>query len=275
MPRLTALLLTATALLAGCATVPANTPSAETGVDWVHNIQASCSNRPGEDLLAASIDDPSDLEFVRRVSAIETTLTRRPLVAGNQVMLLEDGPTTHTAQLDAIRDAQHHIHMDIYILTDNELGETYRELLKNKARSGVKVRIIYDSIGAFSISSSYINDMKDAGVRMHEYNALNPIKNPRIWRINRRDHRKMLIVDGKVAFTGGINITDEYNHEPGEVSEEGLAGWRDTHIRIEGPAVAEFQRLFISNWEREEDQIKVSRSTGRNCRIRATTWSGW
>lgn len=246
-------------LLASCASVPDNTDFRDSGVDWVHNIEASCSIQPERDELADSVgDDPSDLQFAKRISAIETTLTRRPLVAGNSITLLEDGPTTHAAQFKAIKEAQHHIHMDIYIFTDDDLGADYRQLLKNKARSGVKVRVIYDSIGAFSTSSSFINDLEDAGVDLHEYNSVNPLKNPRIWRINRRDHRKMLIVDGNTAFTGGINITDEYKQEAGESDDDGIEGWRDTHIRVQGPAVAEFQRLFISNWESFEGPIDVS-----------------
>lgn len=267
-------------LVTGCASVPAGSDIPESGVDWVHNIQAGCSIQPEKDVLAESVDDPRDLDFVRRISAIETTLTRRPLVAGNRITLLEDGPLTHAAQLDAIDDAQHHIHMDIYILTDDELGNAYRDLLIKKARAGVKVRIIYDSIGTFSAGWSFLNDLKNAGVEMHEFNTVNPLKDFRVWRINRRDHRKMLIVDGRIAFTGGINITNEYAREAGVKNENGVEGWRDTHIQLEGPAVAEFQRLFITNWEQYEDQIEVSphywprlKNTGHNL-VRVVTNHG-
>ena len=252
------LALASLALSAACAAPPSSRPEAAAGADWIIAMQQSCQAQPAEEVLRAAIEDPVDLQFVRRVSAIEATLTRRPLLAGNKVSLLIDGPETHRAQLAAIETAQHHIHLEIYILTDDSVGEAYAALLKQKARDGVQVRLLYDGIGGLGAGYGFLSELRAAGVDIHEYNSLNPIKNPLIWRFNRRDHRKLLVVDGRIAFTGGINITDEYLHEAGESEGEAPEGWRDTHIQIEGPAVAELQSLFFKNWQDAEGDIPVS-----------------
>lgn len=244
-------------LITACATPPTANSIPERGVDWISALDQSCSNRPTNEVLQDSIGNQNDISFIRRVSSIETALTGRPLVAGNEVTLLIDGPATHNAQLEAIRNAQHHIHMDMYIFTDDELGNQYRQALTERAKAGVQVRIVYDSIGSLTNNPFFLRGMKSDGVQLHEYHSVNPLLEPRIWRINRRNHRKMLIIDGQTAFTGGINIMDEY--QQASAAEEGQAplltpGWRDTHIKIEGPAVAEFQRLFLRHWEKKRGQ---------------------
>lgn len=201
-----------------------------------------------------------DYAFIEEVSRIEAAVARRPLIGGNRVRLLKDGPATHRAQLEAIARARHHVHLDIYLLTDDELGQRYAELLTRKARAGVKVRLIVDGLGGMGAGEDYRRRLQAAGVELREFRSVSPWKDPRVWRMTRRNHRKILLVDGRVAFTGGINITDDY---AGSSSSSGLSlrgssggssgsrsarGWRDTQVGIEGPAVAEFQRLFLHWW---------------------------
>lgn len=209
--------------------------------------------------LRAAVGD-GDYAFIEEVSRIEAAVARRPLIGGNRVRLLKDGPATHRAQLEAIARARHHVHLDIYLLTDDELGQRYAELLTRKARAGVKVRLIVDGLGGMGAGEDYRRRLQEAGVEIREFRSVSPLKDPRVWRMTRRNHRKILVVDGRVAFTGGINITDDY---AGSSSSSGLSlsgssggssgsrsarGWRDTQVGIEGPAVAEFQRLFLHWW---------------------------
>ena len=222
---------------------------------------AACAAPIPEKLLERAAPDEADRKFVRRINLLETALTGRPLVAGNQVTLLLDGPITHRAQLAAINAARHHVHLNAYIITDDKIGQKYSAALIDRARKGVKVRVMFDSIGGVDSGTPFRQELRDAGVELHEYAPINPLKDPievlRL-RVSNRDHRKLLIVDGRIAFTGGIGISDEYRRSSMPSAGGSPAGWRDTHVQIEGPAVAEFQRLFIESWEREEARLPPS-----------------
>ena len=240
-------MLTLCALLHACAGLPGRaSPPAPNA--WVQAMALQCEALPANDALAAAVG-PEHLDFAREVAAVGTAITGRPLVGGNRIELLIDGPATHTAQLAAIAAAQHHVHLEIYILTDDNVGRSYRDVLIERAQAGVIVRLIYDGLGGIGTGYPYLNDLRRAGVQIHEYNAINPLKNPQLWRLNRRNHRKILVVDGQVAFTGGINITDEYAEASAPAEPGSEPGWRDTHVRITGPAVADFQRLFFGSWQ--------------------------
>ena len=276
---LTALLL----LLAGCATVrPAQI---RPGSNWIRVADAACAPKgvapsPDAVLRDAVRQDIPAYEYARQVGAAETALTRRPALAGNQVTLLVDGPAAHAAQLDAIRHARHHIHLDVYIITDEKIGQEYAEALAERARAGVKVRLMFDAIGGAGAGDAFRQKLADAGVEIFEFNST---ADPRIWRINRRSHRKLLVVDGQVAFTGGVNIMDQYAEASPSAQHRGSshaansggsagsssgggktaktatqAGWRDTHIKVEGPAVASFQRAFLDAWEAGKGEIDLS-----------------
>ncbi len=222
---------------------------------------AGASERPAirSAQLRAAVGD-GDYAFIEEVSRIESAVARRPLIGGNRVRLLKDGPETHRAQLEAIARARHHIHLDVYLLTDDELGQRYAELLTRKARAGVKVRLIVDGLGGMGAGEAYRRRLQEAGVEIREFHSVSPLKDPRVWRMTRRNHRKILVVDGRSAFTGGINITDDYSGSPsasgsrlsgssgGSSGSRSAHGWRDTQVGIEGPAVAEFQRLFLYWW---------------------------
>jgi cardiolipin synthase len=189
-------------------------------------------------------------ESVRVLDEVIERLTDAPLYRDNAVELLLDGPETHAAMLDAILSAERHVHLETYIFADDEVGTEFADALAEKARAGVAVRVIYDSIGSRTASGDFWAELEQAGVVVRTFNPADPIEDQNPFDIDTRDHRKLLIVDGRVAFTGGINIDRNYVHPSDAVGgSSSSSGWRDTHIRIEGPAVAAFQQLFVGLWE--------------------------
>ena len=231
----------------------------------------SCKGCPDERELARAAGTPEQFEFVRRVNALEFALTGRPLSGGNHVELLRDGPATHDAQLAAIARARHHVHLITYIMTDDKLAKDYLRALQDRRKAGVEVRLMFDSVGGRTVGAPFRDALERAGIEVREYGPVNPAKNGE-WSLTRRHHRKLLIVDGRVAFTGGINISDEYRAaSSGHASppagngakspdiDDKTGGWRDTHVRIEGPGVAEFQRMFFESWQPEGTPLPSGR----------------
>ncbi len=195
-------------------------------------------------LRSAKIDLP---ELV----ALEEAATGSPLIAGNKLTLLNDGPQTMSAMMTAIKTAKDHVNLETYIFGDEGLGEEFADLLIQKQREGVQINVIYDSIGSIKTKPEFFQRLRDGGVNLLEYNPVNPFKRMISWRLNNRDHRKILIVDGMIAFTGGINITDDYSSSSlfrSRSRSRSNLGWRDTHIQVEGPAVASLQWLFMQTW---------------------------
>lgn len=175
-----------------------------------------------------------------------------PLSAGNRITPLIDGPAAFAAMDRAVAAARHSVNVETYIFSDDSLGRSFATLLMEKARAGVIVRLIYDAIGSRDTPGSLFDEMRAAGVQVAEFRPLNLIKTLP-WRYHNRDHRKLLVIDDRLAFTGGLNISGAYSvsstSRPGP--ELGLtAAWRDTHVQIEGPAVAQFQAIFFETWER-------------------------
>ena len=164
-----------------------------------------------------------------------------PLSGSNQVKLLVNGEEKFPELMKAISMAKHHVHMEYYIYEYDQTGTELIELLIKKANEGVKVRFIYDDFGSPSIKRRMEKRMREAGIeiypfyKVHFYILAN--------RINYRNHRKIVVVDGFTGFTGGINISDRYANRP-----DSRMFWRDTHIRIDGPAVYYLQYLFIADW---------------------------
>lgn len=150
---------------------------------------------------------------------------------------------------EAISAARDHVNIHTYILDDGEIGERLGRLLAAKVREGVKVHVMYDSVGSISTSKAYFERLREAGVRVCEFN---PVK--RVDKVNNRNHRKITVVDGRTAFTGGINISETYASSSrlarrGQDKEaDRKRGWRDTHVAVEGPVVAQFQRVFLDDW---------------------------
>lgn len=203
--------------------------------------------------------DPADL--LQRHLAFERMFNSdRPLVAGNRATLLLNGPATYQAMLAAIATARDHVHLETYIFDGDEIGMRFADALIERQRAGVQVALIFDSVGSMATARSFFERMSGTGIAVLEFNPLNPLSgHRRSWTFNHRDHRKLLIVDGELAFIGGVNISKTYSSVPSgrrrQHDAEGAGsndGWRDTHLRIEGPVVAEFQKLFLATWARQE-----------------------
>lgn len=171
------------------------------------------------------------------------------IVNGNRVILLKNGREAFPAMLAAIDGAVSTINFETYILRSDETGWRFGKMLAKKASEGIEVNLIYDSVGSMDCEENFLQFLINHNVRLLEYNPIAPWKKG--WKWIRRDHRKILVVDGRVGFTGGINIADDYA-DPAE----GGKGWWDTHIQIEGPAVRELQKLFLSTWKREAGDRK-------------------
>lgn len=165
----------------------------------------------------------------------------------NRVELLHNGNNAFSSLIASLQRASRSIHMEYYIFRDDRIGRTIAEILMRKARAGVEVRVIYDAFGSRGLSRKALDRLRRAGVEVRPYA---PIRFP--WftpRADRRNHRKIVVTDGKTAFLGGINIAKYY------LDGNCMGRWRDEHLRIEGDAVADLQRLFIADWERSGGRI--------------------
>src|SRR5205085_7424070 len=158
------------------------------------------------------------------------------------------------AMFAAIRAAKDHINIESYIIEDGEVGRQFADELIARQAAGVQVNAIYDSVGAFGTGKPFFERLTQAGVQLLEFNPVKPLDGRKAWAPNHRDHRKLLVVDGSVAFLGGINISSVYLG--GSAPHRGPApdvvrGWRDTDVQIEGPVVAEFENLFRRTWDKQ------------------------
>lgn len=197
------------------------------------------------------------LANTQALAALEEAVTGSPLIAGNQVTLLFDGPQTMNAMMSAIRNAKDHIHLETYIFDQDELGLEFARLLIEKRKAGVEVNIIYDSVGTIGTPQSFFDNLQAAGIKLLAFNPINPARLQGPWSPNRRDHRKILIVDGEIAFTGGVNISASYANSSlfrSKSKDQSKVGWRDTHLQITGPAVAALQWVFLDTWLNTDDK---------------------
>ncbi|ADG81775.1 cardiolipin synthase [Thermincola potens] len=165
-----------------------------------------------------------------------------PFTRRNRAQVLSDGQEAFAAMFAEMEKAQDHIHLEYYIIRDDNIGNQLKDLLISKAKSGVKVRVIYDAVGSWKLSKKYISDLRDSGVQIEPFLpvALPFINN----KLNYRNHRKITVIDGKVGFLGGLNIGDEYLG-----CHPKLGKWRDTHLKLEGTAVHFLQVIFLLDWE--------------------------
>jgi cardiolipin synthase len=190
-------------------------------------------------------------DMLERHVAVMELLSSTPLVKGNKATLLIDGQSTYDAMFKAIANARDHVNFETFIFDDDKIGRKLADLLLLKQSEGVQVNLIYDSVGCFGTASSFFERLRRGGVRVLEFNPVNPFKARKKWLITRRDHRKILVVDGKLAITGGVNISQVYSSSLSGREEDGKGKevWRDTDVQIEGPVVAEFQKLFLGTWK--------------------------
>jgi cardiolipin synthase len=190
---------------------------------------------------------PTDI--LKRDLEFEQALTHTPLVLGNKVNLLENGAVTYREMLKAIRGARDSINLETYIFSDGAVGNAFADALIERQQHGVQVNIVYDSFGCLNTPSSFFDRMHRSGIAILQYRPIDPLEGKLPWMPTHRDHRKLLVVDGRIAFTGGINISEVYASGLHTSEERApLQYWRDTDVEITGPAVAQFQHLFIGQW---------------------------
>lgn len=173
------------------------------------------------------------------------------LTIKNEVKLIKDGDEKFELLLKDIKNAKHHIHLEYFILKDDNLGSKVLNLLCEKSRSGIEVRIIIDDVGS-KVSSKMKKQLNDANVELLSFM---PVLFSRFTgKMNYRDHRKIIVIDGEVGYVGGINISDAY------VNQNKNSYWRDTHLRVKGEAVKPLQILFFTSWDFVvKEEIKISK----------------
>ncbi|HJQ99508.1 MAG TPA: phospholipase D-like domain-containing protein, partial [Candidatus Polarisedimenticolaceae bacterium] len=166
---------------------------------------------------------------------------------GNRIEALSNGDEIFPAMLRDIRSAQKTITFETYIYWSGRIGKEFADALSERARAGVRVHVLLDWVGSGKMDEAALKEMEDAGVHVRKYH---PLRWYHIARLNNRTHRKLLVVDGRVGFTGGVGIADEWS---GHAQDE--RHWRDTHFRLEGPAVGEMQAAFMDNWLKTEGEV--------------------
>lgn len=265
----------------GCATLP----NAKQAMAMPHSKQVGFEGARGqvsaarsEAILDQLAGNAGTTHLLQKHLAYEQAINAgSPLTLHNKLTLLQNGPATYQAMFAAIRAAKDHINLETYIFDDGDAGQKFADLLVERQAAGVQVNIIYDSIGALLTPSAFFDRLRASGIRVLEFNPVNPlVGNKKAWRLNNRDHRRQLVVDGRIAFTGGINISNTYSSSPlGRRARKksdsplgAIAGWRDTHIQIEGPVVAEFQKLFIESWARQKGEPLAAKSYFPNLKPR-------
>lgn len=169
------------------------------------------------------------------------------ILGGNKVTALLNGDEIFPAMLEAIRSAQKTITFETYIYWSGTIGDEFAKALAERAKAGVKVHVLLDWVGSGKAKKEYIDEMKAAGVESKKYH---PLRWYNFRRVNNRTHRKILVVDGKVGFTGGVGIADKWSGHAQDPEH-----WRDSHFRLEGPAVAQMQAAFMDNWIKTQSRV--------------------
>jgi cardiolipin synthase len=169
------------------------------------------------------------------------------VVSGNRITSLQNGDEIFPSMLAAIRGARETITFETYIYWSGDIGKEFSDALRERAQAGVKVHVLLDWVGCGKLEAKYLDEMKAAGVEVEQYH---PLRWYNIQRMNNRTHRKLLVVDGRIGFTGGVGIADQWNGHA-----QSKDHWRDSHYRIEGPAVAQMQAAFTDNWIKTRAEV--------------------
>lgn len=204
-----------------------------------------------------TLTDLSDTDALQKQYDLQRGLSASPIVFGNQVTLLSSGAETFAAIFEAIASARDSINLEYFILADVESnGVHLSDLLLDRLGAGVKVNMIYDAFGSRDTPDAFFEQLRKAGAKVLEFNPTDPFLTRVGWSPNDRDHRKIAVIDGTIGFTGGVNLDLAYDNPPSAgVPADGNtrnAFWRDTAVRIEGPAVAELQKLFFGTWREQK-----------------------
>ncbi|WP_251623535.1 cardiolipin synthase [Odoribacter lunatus] len=185
--------------------------------------------------------EKSGMEEVRKLMTLLLNNSKALLTGYNKVEILNNGDETFPAIFEALQEARKYIHLEYYILEPGELFDRLREILIDKVRSGVEVRIIYDDVGSWGLSKKYKTEMREAGIQVYPFL---PVRFHKVAnKANYRNHRKIIVIDGETAFVGGLNFADRYLH-----GVPGIGVWRDTHLKVKGEAVTSLQVVFLVDW---------------------------
>jgi len=259
--------LAACALMASCAGIPSLVPDLARPFGQAVRIEGArgpLSLAQSQAVVASLRGRRPDANALDRHLAIEEALVGSPLTTGNEVLLLQDGPATYRAMFEAIQSARDHIHLETYILDDDEVGQRFARALIDKQREGVQVAVLRDSAGTFNTPAAFFENLAAHGVQVLEFNPLNPLATRKEWELNQRDHRKLLVVDGRIAFLGGINISSVYSSGSFKTGTRRDAAngptWRDTDLRLRGPVVGELQKLFLAAWASQQGPALAERA---------------
>jgi cardiolipin synthase len=187
--------------------------------------------------------DVADPQFLRAMGF----LLGPGLLAGNRIDTLLNGDQIFSAMLQDIRSAQKTITFETYIYWSGNIGKLFAETLSERARNGVKVHLLLDAVGSQKLDGVSLKAMRDAGVKIEIYH---PVRWYTLDKLNNRTHRKLLVIDGRIGFTGGVGIADKWAGHAQDPEH-----WRDTHYRIEGPAVAQMQAAFMDNWIKSSGEV--------------------
>jgi cardiolipin synthase len=208
-------------------------------LDAIVRAQVAASREEGAEADRTS-QIPLESPLERALFRIGARLTHLRATGGNRVDVLVDGNAAYDAIGAAIDAARHHVHAQYYLIRNDATGAWFRDRLVAAAKRGVTVRLLMDGYGCLAVGAAWRRPLRKAGVRIGEFMPMHSVL---LQPVNLRNHRKIVVVDGEVAFTGGFNVGDEYRGEM-----KGLGGWRDVHLRVEGPAAAELQRVFFQDW---------------------------
>jgi len=205
-------------------------------------FQRSMDRLPGSAEACDFERPPIELpEPVRDIARLADAVSQEPIIGGNGVEVYIDANQAYDSMQAAIEAAEHHVFMQSYIYRADQAGRRFRDLLAAKARAGVEVRLLVDGVGGQQVSRRFIRPLIEAGGGYGVFMPTMPFK-PH-WRPNLRNHRKILVVDAKIGFAGGLNIGEEYQGR-----RKKFAPWRDTHLRLEGPVVRRLQEVFLEDW---------------------------
>jgi cardiolipin synthase len=193
---------------------------------------------PDDSVSIAPVPSVTELELA--LFKVGAHLTRSRPTSGNSALPLFGGNDTYDALGAAIDAARHHVHAEYYLIRNDATGDWFKDRLIAAAKRGVEVRLLSDGYGCFAVHASYFRALKKAGVHIATFL---PMRSLLLQPVNLRNHRKIVVVDGAVAFTGGLNIGDEYRG-----TMKGVGAWRDIHMRLEGAAARDLQRVFYQDW---------------------------
>jgi cardiolipin synthase A/B len=211
--------------------------------DLDSNLAASLADKRAA-LRAHQLPEPDAPRGVRTLEA----LARTTFLDGNKLELLIDGEATYASIFQGIESAHQYILVQTYILRDDRMGQELQQRLIERAQSGLDVYLLYDEIGSYLLPDSYIQALTDAGVNVHRFHSTRGSGNR--FQLNFRNHRKIIVVDGERGWMGGFNIGIEYMGE-----DERIGPWRDTHLRVDGPAALNLQLSFVEDWYWATDEI--------------------